>query len=504
MAKSISKNATFVFADRVCTAAIGIFLTPFIIRTLGPQVYGLWVLFQSVSSYFLLAQFGLGSAIFKYVAELFAKKAYEELIKLITTSFYLLMGISVAALLLMLALSIPALRLIVGGPINHTQMTAFIVLNVSISISILDCVFVSVPQGFQRFGSISGISIVCRICLATMICGSLVLHFELMGLAVSTLSYTILLLISHIFLCTKVVPGFSLNYKHFNIYYMKTMFGFGSKLQVSIVSTWVAQNFDKLLLGRFLGPSFVAYYDIGARLVVVLRELPMFLFGVLIPRISAMCALGEKENIRNLYFHGTKYFAAFIGIIIGVLVPLAGPLLSIWLQKAPNALSIYTFQILVVGAMAALITGVGGAVGQGIGKPQFEAISNTVAISVNISISSLLFFAFGFKGVVFGTFCSYFAHLLIFNSFINREYSIKSQRFWIEVLLQPILVAVFGIFIGIEILRLFPLWFIKSGFLISNIRIVISHICFTVVVSMVFYIVTRYISLKKIFFLLRK
>lgn len=68
MGSEMRKGATYNYLNLLLVNAIGLVLTPFIIRCLGPSQYGLYLLAGAIIPYLTLLDFGLGKTTTRYVA----------------------------------------------------------------------------------------------------------------------------------------------------------------------------------------------------------------------------------------------------------------------------------------------------------------------------------------------------------------------------------------------------------------------------------------------------
>jgi len=237
------------------------------------------------------------------------------------------------------------------------------------------------------------------------------------------------------------VGTFSLAPALFSVRTLRILYGFGLKVQVSTVALWVAQNFDKLLISKFLGLTYVTYYAIGTRLVYLLRELPMLSFAVLIPKASEMSARNEMEGLKRLYVTGTWAVIAFCAACVGALAVPAYSVLALWLRTAPHPLSVYTFNVVLVGALCHVTSGFACSILRGMGRLKYEIAGNSVMAAANVVFSTLLMFAFGFKGVVLGTLIAFLISPLVLLPAANRVFGIRVRAFLSETLLTPCIVA---------------------------------------------------------------
>src|SRR6202030_4159512 len=80
------------------TVAIGFFLSPFILRKLGDNAFGLWILIFSITGYYGIFDLGIRSSIVKYVANYAGVRDYEQLRRLVNTSLFCYSCIAAAML----------------------------------------------------------------------------------------------------------------------------------------------------------------------------------------------------------------------------------------------------------------------------------------------------------------------------------------------------------------------------------------------------------------------
>src|SRR5690349_3924103 len=107
----VLRNTASNYIGKVLTLGIFFFLTPFILHRLGPTTYGLWTLVGSIVGYGALLDFGIASAVTKYVAEYRARGEVTNAQSLVTTTLWLyaLLGGAAIALSLIAAPFFPHL-----------------------------------------------------------------------------------------------------------------------------------------------------------------------------------------------------------------------------------------------------------------------------------------------------------------------------------------------------------------------------------------------------------
>ncbi|HEY9714120.1 MAG TPA: hypothetical protein V6C72_11655, partial [Chroococcales cyanobacterium] len=100
----IIKNAGSTYAGMVVGTVSALVLTPVIVHRLGSEAFGLWVVTQSISSYFGLLDLGITSASVKYISQHRALGDKKSLNDLIETSFTCYCTLAAVSLLIALLL----------------------------------------------------------------------------------------------------------------------------------------------------------------------------------------------------------------------------------------------------------------------------------------------------------------------------------------------------------------------------------------------------------------
>ena len=73
------------YGAKIITLSIWFFLTPFILRQLGPSGYGLWIVVGSAVAYGTLLNIGISGAVIKYIAEHRARGENDQVQSLVAT-----------------------------------------------------------------------------------------------------------------------------------------------------------------------------------------------------------------------------------------------------------------------------------------------------------------------------------------------------------------------------------------------------------------------------------
>jgi O-antigen/teichoic acid export membrane protein len=438
--KPIVYNSFFSLVDKGYTAISNVVLIPFIVRFLGLDTYGIWVILNAVASYFQLANLGINFSYEKFIAQFHATGDERSLKRFIVTAFYA----SIALGVVILVVSQQSIGFVFNSLLKNGDLgrfsTIFFLIMLSSVCSLITMILTAVPRGLQRYDYASAISIGARTCfiIAVVVLG--LRGSGMMALVVAQYVFILGTVVLSVLFARRFFRGLSLDPRQFDWSILHMMLAFGIKMQVSAIALIITQSFDKLLIARFLGPRVVALYDIGSRLIVFLKDVPTFLFASITSRTSELHSQGNRTGLQELYLIGTKYLSVMCFGFVPLLLPVAGAVLTIYMRRAADPLSVYVFQVLLVSTMVNASTGLASSMGVGINRPGILAYSSAIMTLINVACSVLFFHSFGSMGIVWGTAAGLFVSTIVCFVLLNRGMDIPARRFLSSSFLTPIAV----------------------------------------------------------------
>jgi O-antigen/teichoic acid export membrane protein len=464
--RGLIANTSYSIAEKLVISLGNLLLIPFVLKHIGVNEYGTWVLLLSIASYFLLAQFGLSASFEKFISEYQTNDDFEGLNKIVCTSFYSLLFIGI----ILVASAYYLYPLVASLMAKHAYIELhrfFMLLMLVLAIGLLQQVFVAIPKGFLRYDIASTINIFIKFIEILFVIVFLKRNFGIYAMLYSLGISSSIGLIAYIAISLRIIKGLNLWPVFFSFQMLKKLYRFGIHMQVGFLAMWVAQHLDKIVIGKFAGASYVGMYEIGAKLLISFRNMFSLVFHILIPKISQMSAQGRSTEVINVYTKGTK-IAAFASLsLIAIVHPIAQEILNIWLRSPVEPFSVYVLQVLAVGISVNLTTGVGSSVLRGKGIPAIETIANTFVAIINIIFSLLLYFYFGINGVVWGTVIALTIGAIYFLCATNKILEQDNRRFFLDTYFPAISIAAVLITIGhliVEMLKSVALYLTDNEF----------------------------------------
>ena len=102
----------------VANVALAFFMMPFILHSLGDRMYGIWVLIGAIMGYSAYLDFGLSSAVGRFISRAVGRGDSAEVNEILNTSFVLNLIIGAVAAALTIVLAFTASYFVEAGEEN--------------------------------------------------------------------------------------------------------------------------------------------------------------------------------------------------------------------------------------------------------------------------------------------------------------------------------------------------------------------------------------------------
>jgi len=439
LSHKLIRNTLFNFAGRSGAMVVTLLLTPYVVSKLGVRRFGVWSLILVIASYVGLLDLGLKASFVKYVAEYHARRDYEAINRVLNSGLALYLILSPGIIATGCVLRGPILRLFkIPTDLFADARLILLVAMAIYSLSNMFGIFQAVMTGLQRMDVINLIALgvsVPRV-LGTVL--SLELGYGLCGLIASealVFALTALLLVLSAF---RLLPQLRVGWAFYDWPSLRRLLSYGIKVQVSRLADLATSQTDKLLLGYFLGLSPVAFYELGSRVVLTSKRLSRVLISAVVPAASEIDAREDRLSLCRLYLRGSKYLVLVAAPVLLFIAAAAPLILAAWMGRGYE-LSVPVIQLLAVGHLVHLLTGVGTTIAKGMGKPEYETRYSLLQLAMNTLLGIALVIRLGFWGVLIATPLSLIVGSLYFMVLFHRLLGIPLLQFLKGTYLQPVI-----------------------------------------------------------------
>ena len=449
--KAIIVNIVSNWAYFIVTVLVAFIVSPIMVKQLGDETYGIWVLIVSISSYFTVLDFGINTAIVRYISKYTAVKDYQNARKIYSASFviFILLSFLVLIPIAVIGLYFKEFFNIESFSSNYLYFVLLIV-GVDMAINLIFGVLSGTLRGLHNFLELNIIMIAVTLVKNCVLVYLLFNGYSLQALAILLVSSSVIKYAFQYAFIKKRHKFLTVNFSSIDKPTLQLIFNYSVYSFLIAVALKILFSTDSIVIGALVSVESVTLYAIPAMIVENLQKIIWAVVVVLIPIISAKEAEGSTKNNGQLYILGTKYTLLFCSPLIIVLVIAGDDFIRIWMGDAYMEPSSKVLNILLVGYVFGLSQLMAQGILKGISKHKTLAIIFCIQAVANLGLSILLAPSYGIYGVAFGTALP----LLISNVFIVPYFTCKELKLgYVSYISNSILkpmAPIFIVFIFVE------------------------------------------------------
>lgn len=391
------KNVLWSWLGVGISLASGILLSPYLIRKLGAEGYGIWALIFSVVGYYALVDLGFRSAVVRYTAHYHAKGDAESINAVINTGlvYFSLASIVLVGVTLYLWRSVH--RFFQVSPALQDDFSRLIlIVGISWGLSLNCSLFGGCLEGFQRFDISSRIWI-ASMTVRTLGCFVLLaLGFGLTSLGCVAFASQVTAWVFTYTGFRKIFPSLRISPSLAALATLRKLAHYGLHTFLANVATMLLNFAYPLLIGHFLPVAFVGYYSLPGRLLQYTGDAVSKVGLVTAANAAELQAKGGTESISRLGIYTNRYCLALYMPLAIVLAVYGQEVLSAWVGGAFAAYSAPILPVMLLGVMIAQMGQFNsGTILFGLAKHDKYAYGLLVEAAVDIILGFMLIPRFG-------------------------------------------------------------------------------------------------------------
>ncbi len=435
----IIRNTGWNIIARLSHIFINILLIPFIISHVGTIRYGIWVALFAVADYFNLLEFGTGAATIKYVADYYTQKRMKKVGQVIALTLIfncIYIPLIIAAYLL-------SDRVISFFHIEYDYIAEanfiFIGVLANFAVSQIAGVFRSTLIGIQRIHILN----LCQMVYLFLYAGGALLllskGYGLQGVIILMFCLRCALMFFNMIYVLKIMPSAIKGLSKIDLKMISSFFSYGAKLQLASLAGFFNFQIDKMLIGHYLKIEFVGFYELGAKLAMMIRHIPSVMMGPLIPASAELAINRDTKRLEELFLRANFYFVLLAAPISAFFVVTSRQIVEVWLGEFAHPYCALSLQVLSVAFFFQMLSGAVTSIARGVGILRFEIESSVLSAILNIFLSIILIFQFGFLGALLGTTLAMAVSNTIYLVRFSRFMKIGLFKMIESILFKPVL-----------------------------------------------------------------
>jgi O-antigen/teichoic acid export membrane protein len=391
------KNVAWNFLSQVWFLVLPLAASPYIVRHLGVDAFGVISLASAVIGYLAILDLGMGTATIKYIADYYAERDFQSISKVIGTSIVIYTGLGLLGTLIILATANVIVTRLLHVPVNLVSATLFVFYLSSLGflVNMPLTVFNAIPNALQRFD----ILVKQNLALGTAtIAGQVVLlamGYSLKALISLNVSISAIGILVFVIVSRRLLPGVSFRPK-FDVPTAKRVLHFSSMKVISIISGHVVFQLDKLLVAAFLPLASVTYYVVSLSLAQKMLTVIPNVTTAVFPAVSEFRA--DRERLNDLYLRVSKAVLLLVLPMAVALIVFAEKVLAFWMGPEFALHGAGALRLMAMAFLLASFAAVPDVFAGALGKPSIPAFFSAVGAALNLGLALLLIPRYGISG----------------------------------------------------------------------------------------------------------
>lgn len=452
-----------------------IFLTPFLLRKLGVDDFGLFQMVYSVGHYILILNLGISTVMIRYISEYRARddKKGEQ-------NFAAMMGIFVMVILtLALAVGIIVnanLEGIYSDLSNSDYDKAHQMLIITIAqilFTIIDNYYQGTIGAYERFAFLRTVSIlqIASVFVVTILFVNL--GMGPVGIVLANAIVAFIKLLAYAYYSHYILK-FKIHFYQWEAKIIAPVMGLSLAIFLQSIVGNVNSSADKIILGIMITKKDVAMYSIAASIITMFNGISSAISGMFQPQVTRLVVHNAStEKLTDLVIRVGRWQFVLVGAMLAGFTLFGLDFMKLWVGEEMKG-ALWIILIILPFNMIPLLQTICLSILNAYDKRIFRSLILVSMTVVKISITILLINYIGIWGAPIGTAISYLlGHIIIMNFYYYKYINLNIKRMFKEIFSRTLIVL-----IGVSLLcSPFLLWTDVSFFSFS-IKVVVFLILY--------------------------
>ncbi len=323
MFKRLLTGSVLSVVAMLSNIVVAMAMMPFIIHSLGNHDYGLWILVASFVGYYGLLDFGMSTAVTRFISRADGQGDVDEMNTILNTASVFFAG---------LGLFIFLISVIVAVSVSNTT-TAILWLTVGVT-----CIFQFGLRGFYGVffarirQDIISVTAMAKLFLRTAaIVYFLSTGYGVIAVAVITMVAEILFYAIDMFILSKIAPDMKLSWEHVDRKRVKEMIDYGKFSMIIQIADLLRLRALPVIVTYAVGIPFIVFFSIAIRLMEIYYQVVEKVIHILVPVFSQHESRGEKEKIKRMFWIAFRINLVVSFFIFGGLLIFSEPFIAWWI-----------------------------------------------------------------------------------------------------------------------------------------------------------------------------
>jgi O-antigen/teichoic acid export membrane protein len=401
LAKKTIKNSAYGLIEYIWPIILAFFLTPLIIRGLGIELYGIYILSTLFIGFLTFLDLGMTAASLKEISFFYGQKKYNEINNIFgaTLAAYLFIGIAGSIIVVLITEPLIEILKISAENIKIARF-AFYFMAILFPINVMVGAISIIPKAIQRYDISTKISLFITTSHATLLFFIFKLGFGLKEVLIMGAITNLIAGIFYFIFSRRNIKGLKINF-NYDKDLIKRMFKFGGYASITNLSGTILFHLDKIIIGAILGVASVSYYSVPSNLSQKIHGGVTALTNIIFPLSSELKGKGQNDKIVSMYFRSFRLIIMLTTAGVTSVLIFHKEFISYWLGHDFASKSSFIFFILLITYYIVSYSAIPFYLTMGAGKSKVTAFFSSINALINIILIFLFINKFGLIGVAY-------------------------------------------------------------------------------------------------------
>lgn len=470
----IKKGAIISYLAIGVSLISGLLYTPWMVKQIGVNDYGLYTLATSLISIFLI-DFGIGEAVSRFISKYNAEgdqKKVNDFLGLVY-KLYVLIDLIIFLVLIIMYFFIP----LIYSELTPAEIEKFKIIYLIIStFSIVSLPFITlngILTSYERFKTLKLCDLLNKLMVLTLMAIALLLGYKLYALVLINAFSGLFIIAIKLIYINNSLPV-KINYKYWDTKLLKEVFGFSIWATVSTIANRFIFNISPSILGAVSGSSQIAVFGIASTLEGYAYIISGAVNGMFLPKVSKILAnKKDGEHVLPLMTKVGRIQYSIIGLIFIGFTIVGKEFIYLWMGK-DFELAYYCALLIMLPGVFRVPQQIASITIIAMNKVKIQALVYVLVAFLNILFSSILSKYYGALGAAISICLVYFIRLIIMNIIYYKVLHINIFSFIKDCYIKmapPILIT---LIVGL-VINQFTIYSLRT-FIIKGTFIVVLYI----------------------------
>lgn len=435
------RNVVSSWGAFLLSAVAGLFLSPFVVRSLGTSAFGVWVLVSSLTGTLNFLDLGIRSAVIRFVAREHAKADHVAASRMVSTARVLLLvaGAGVVVVGAVLSASLTKWFQVPPELVFEARVVA-VVSAATLAVVLSNGVLAGTVSGLQRIDIIGLTDATLELARIVLILVTLGSGGGLIGLAIIGLVLALVRTVVFSRAVKLLYPDLEPLIRKPASDDVRAVLSVSAYATLIYSAVGAVNQASSIIIGAFLPTAMVAYYSIGATLPIYAAALNRPIAQTVHPRASRLDALGDAAGLRRLILDTARFSALVLLPMVLTFIIRGQSFIGIWMgdefrTPAGQVLSVLALGIILNGTRHVMQAAF---VGSGRHKSLVPWYLGEAAITV--LATAVVVPRFGISGAAWAAVVpGAVVTLGVFPMLALKGFGVPPRTLWTQTLLRPLI-----------------------------------------------------------------